>query len=77
MFDKAREHQGSKRATFSWPGPAQNGPSIREARQAREIFSFTRFFPSRIWRSLRYNYQCSWEQIISAITNMVRLYCRS
>jgi hypothetical protein len=40
-------------------------------------FHLQRFFPSRIRRSLRYNYQCSWEQIISAITNMVRLYCRS
>ena len=28
MTDQISKHQGSKRATFSWPGPAQSGPEV-------------------------------------------------
>jgi hypothetical protein len=41
--------QGSKRATFSWPGPAQSGPSIREARRAQFNFSSARPGPEDIF----------------------------
>jgi hypothetical protein len=50
-------------STLVQPKPARPGPE--------RYFQLQRFFPSKIRRSLRYNYQYAWEQLISVITNMM------